>query len=265
MSSSTVIQKISAISFGAVLSVAALGAQQAQAAPFSVTIEAPTVQESSLVTDPGANPATGVTVENFDGQTVVPNFQSNSQYYSSLNSSLGVYENSVIVKNEVWGGSKGSQYMEPNGQATLKLNSAQRYFGMWWSAGDATNILDFYSGDSLLHSFTTADVISFLQAKPDSSAYYGNPNANYQGRNTNEPYAFLNFYADPNNLDVTFDKIVFTHAQFESDNHTIAKTYGKTSGTSIYEPESTPEPASILGLVGMSLLGLVSARKRQQP
>lgn len=250
MTSSTLLKKVSLVALGASLTVAVV-TEQAQAANFNVTIEAPGVQQSSLVTNPLANPATGVTVENFNSTS--------TGYKANFSSSLGTYSNIYIEPNKVWGGANGSQYVIPNGQSSLQLNSAQKYFGMWWSAGDPGNILDFYSGSTLVQSFNTADVINFLQTQPNTAAYYGNPNSNFQGLNGSEPYAFLNFYA---NSGITFDKIVFTETQFESDNHTVAASYGQTSGTSISQP--VPESSATFSLLGLSALGLGSVLKRKQ-
>jgi len=251
MAISTMMKKLSIASLLAALSVAEFGIQQVQAASFNVTIEAPGVQQSSLVTNSLIYAGTGVTVENFDSTS--------TGYYQSFNTSIGTYNNSIVQPNNVWGGANGSQYIIPNNQSSLTLNSPQRYFGLWWSAGDSTNIMDFYSGSTLVGHFTTADVISFLNTQPNTNAYYGNPNS---GGNGGEPYAFLNFFADPNNPNVTFDKIVFTSRLFESDNHTIAATYSSVSGTSIYQ--SVPEPTSTLGLLGLSALFVGSTLKRKQ-
>jgi hypothetical protein len=87
---------------------------------------------------------------------------------------------------------------------TLTLAQPQRYFGMWRSAGDPNNVLQFYSGNRLLERFKTADIINFINASPNKKAYYGNPN---NGQNKGEPYAFIKFYADPSNPNIEFTKI----------------------------------------------------------
>src|SRR5262249_17964966 len=122
---------------------------------------------------------------------------------------------------------KGSQ------PTTLTLATPQRYFGLWWSAGDTNNLLSFYSGSKLIETFRTNDVVNFINAQPNKSAFYGNPN---NGQNKGEPYAFLNFYADPSNPSLTFNRIVFSNvgsSGFEQDNHTIATVYTDISGKDI--------------------------------
>ncbi len=43
---------------------------------------------------------------------------------------------------------------------TLTFNGPQSYFGMWWSAADVNNTLQFYSGGTLLATYTTASLFS---------------------------------------------------------------------------------------------------------
>lgn len=96
---------------------------------------------------------------------------------------------------------------------TLYLASDSSYFGMWWSAGDARNVLSFYDGDNLVSRFTTASLMEPLPAE-----YDGNPLD--RKVNSGEPYAFINFFGDEK---TTWDRIVFTNdgsSGFESDNYT---------------------------------------------
>jgi hypothetical protein len=132
-------------------------------------------------------------------------------------------------------------------QTTITLTSGERYFGLWWSAGDPHNVLEFFSHGTLLFTFTTADVLSFLESDrvpPERRAlYFGNPNrfTNGQRQNIDEPYAFLNFFADPLHPNVTFDEIILTNdatSGFESDNHTIAAAYTSVTGEEI--PPTSP-------------------------
>jgi hypothetical protein len=97
--------------------------------------------------------------------------------------------------------------------STLKLDKASSYFGMWWSAGDAKNVLDFYSGKTLVAEFTTASLMDPLPAE-----YDGNPRNRML--DSWEPFAFINFMGDPT---TSWDKIVMRNdgsSGFESDNYT---------------------------------------------
>lgn len=70
---------------------------------------------------------------------------------------------------------------------TLTLNEAHAYFGLWWSAGDATNVLGFYNGNTLVAQFTTASLLNELAS---DSSYKGNPRN--RTLNSGESYAFIN-------------------------------------------------------------------------
>jgi hypothetical protein len=137
---------------------------------------------------------------------------------------VGTFDQLYIKNADSYGGAADAN--NPNGtryslqgagtsvsNSTLKLNTASSYFGMWWSAGDPKNVLDFYSGNTLVAQFTTASLMDPLPA-----AYDGNPRNRLLDRN--EPFAFINFFADAN---TTWDKIVLRNngsSGFESDNYT---------------------------------------------
>jgi len=145
------------------------------------------------------------------------------------------------------GGSTNSNYAvqstgpEANETAntTLTLSKPSAYFGLWWSAGDPANVLDFYSGGvkgTLVAQFVTSD----LGVLPN--AYKGNPTSEFKGFDASEYFAFLNFYANPG---TTWDTIVFSNladSGFESDNWTSrVEAWGKDPG------ENGPPPGIIVG------------------
>jgi T5SS/PEP-CTERM-associated repeat protein len=208
------------------------------AQPFVVTLEAPKVQQSSLFTNSTGFGATNVIVEPFD--ELKASFISKPVPFAG-NAALGSYDHLLVRTADAFGGAGGKgTYMTVNTAinagsqpTTLTLATPQRYFGLWWSAGDPNNLLSFYSGSKLIETFRTNDVVNFINAQPNKSAFYGNPN---NGQNKGEPYAFLNFYADPSNPSLTFNRIVFSNvgsSGFEQDNHTIATIYTDISGKDI--------------------------------
>ena len=99
--------------------------------------------------------------------------------------------------------------------STLTLTSPSSYFGLWWSAGDGTNLLTFYSGTDVVAQYSTASLFNSLALNSD---YYGHPE---RGRNTSEPYAFINFFGDETTKWDSIE-VTTTHAGggFESDNFT---------------------------------------------
>jgi hypothetical protein len=124
------------------------------------------------------------------------------------------------------------------------------YFGLWFSALDNGNQLQFYENTTLLYTFTPADFAALVGACP-GSAFCGNPN---NGDDANEQFAFLNFFDE----DGYFNKIVFTEttsAGFESDNHTVAYMNPVVpSGTLIDGPE--PNSMALLAAGAAILMGL---------
>jgi T5SS/PEP-CTERM-associated repeat protein len=205
---------------------------------FTVTIEGPGVQVSSLFTNPAAFGATNVVEETFN--ELKTGFISKSVPFAG-NSAIGSYDHLLIEAADAFGGAGGTgNYMTVNTSinkasqpTTLTLTTPERYFGLWWSAGDPFNLMSFYSGSTLLESFQSSDVVNFINAQPNKSAYYGNPN---NGKDASEPFAFLNFFANPSNPSVTFNRIVFSNvgsSGFEQDNHTLAATYTDIAGMDI--------------------------------
>lgn len=137
---------------------------------------------------------------------------------------VGKFDQLQIMRADSYGGApdetapKGSQYsVQGIGSkvmtTTLYLAEDSSYFGMWWSAGDARNVMSFYDGDSLIARFTTASLMDPLPPE-----YDGNPIN--RKVNSGEPYAFINFFGDEK---TTWDRIVFSNdgsSGFESDNFT---------------------------------------------
>lgn len=149
-------------------------------------------------------------------------------------------------------GGVGTSYATVNGMTmTLTLNEPQTYFGLWWSAGNGANYLNFYSDDQLVGSFSCDTIISALTSQTLSSGggtqytvqdYYGNPR---DGSNSGEPYAYLHVFASAGK---TFNKVVFSGDGFEFDNVTVAKGENDTGINLVHidgpdpEPTATPTP-----------------------
>jgi hypothetical protein len=219
----------------AVVVGAAIGSQSAQAG-ITPTYEAAGVQQTSV---------SNVLTETFNGLA-----GPSGTPLTSLVSSIGTYtagaNTAIILEADQYGGANGTDYVAVGSQAggagsmTLQLNGPADYFGIWWSAIDNQNTLQFYSGASLVGTFNSTNL------GPFSNDYYGNPNAPL-GRNTGEPYVYINFTGTAG---TTFDRIVFTNSSstgFESDNHSI---------------HSVPEPSALAMGAAASTLGLALARRR---
>jgi len=237
-----------------------------------VTVESPGVQQSSLYTNPAAFGATNVIQDDFNSLK--------SGYYANgipfdKNLAIGIYSQGGIQGANQYGGANGKgNYFTvaapfSNTSSTLSFAQPQRYFGFWLSALDKNNRLSFYSNSTLVSSFSAQDVLNFVKRQPDAQNYFGNPNSRFLNQDKSEPFAYLNFFAAPNNPTSTFNQVVFSNNNsrgtgFEADNFTIATSYTNTSGKPI---ASVPfAPSSTWGIV-ILMLGYTARSlniKRQQ-
>lgn len=148
---------------------------------------------------------------------------------------------------------------------TLTFNTPSAYFGIWWSAGDAKNVLTFYDGSTQIAQYTTASLPGLLPG-----TYFGNPVD--KKADSAEPFAFLNFYALEG---AQFTKVVFSNngtSGFESDNWTVrSQPYGYYSGEStsalpgvLIGTAPVPEPSTTaaLGLSALLMTGVLMRRRR---
>ena len=165
--------------------VAALFAATATAAQAGIVFsyEAAGVQQTTVV---------GAVTETFDsvGAVVI----TGAGYTSPTIG--GTYLGGQVIGANQYGGAGGTGYYDVVGlntsnpallSQTLTFTAEKTYFGMWWSAGDAANVLEFYNGTTLIDTFTVGTVLSLL-----GPAYSANPNPP-PGRNNGEKYAYLNF------------------------------------------------------------------------
>jgi T5SS/PEP-CTERM-associated repeat protein len=242
-----------------VLLILLVTAPKALSQAFTVTIEEPGVQVSPLFTNPAAFGATNVVEETFN--ELKPGFILKPVPFAA-NTALGSYDHLFVTSADNFGGAGGKgNYMTVNNSkndavnpTTLTLTTPQRYFGFWWSAGDPKDVLSFYSGSTLVGTFSTSDIVNFINAQGKGGGYSGNPN---NGTNNGKPFAFLNFYADPSDPGLTFNRIVFSNAGsgFQLDNHTIATAYTDISGTDInpatpVDIGSNPKSTDTVGVEG---------------
>lgn len=243
-----------------------------RAASISVYLSAPGSEVSGF---------NGALVETFDslatGNRTTDYVSTIGTYALSGNSTFNIQ-----AANQ-YNGVGGSRYMTFGAQSgtstpvTLNLNNNYQYFGFFWGAGDVNNGLSFYNGNTLLASYSTADIITLLSPKSgqvtalngnlyNNSLYYGNPDPGFSGQNSNEPYAFISFVLNG----ATFNRIVFnnnnsTGTGFETDNHTVLLTAPVIPQTSVLvrNVPAVPEPSTIvLCGAGLALAAISRLRRR---
>lgn len=210
---------------------------------------------------------TGVSTENFSSRPVgtFGNFTS-----STINGSYSLTAGTASIQaNNIYGGFEEGNQLAVNpqtGRIRLTLDAPVRYFGFYFTAGDAANNIDLYNGPTLLLSFSTGSLIRLLPNNPTATItaingtvyntqnYYGQPST---GSNNGETYAYLHFIA---NGGTTFNRVELSQitsasAIFENDNHSVRTTAPAVPGTLV----QVPEPAS---LAGFGLLWLALRRRR---
>ena len=141
-------------------------------------------------------------------------------------------------------GKDSNYFAVKSGDVTIDLSSPQAYFGFWFSAADKFNQIAFYNGDKEVGALTgTGDLLALL-----SKSYDGNPTEQFPGKDSEEAFAFINFYAQ--SQEDEFSKIVLTNKPgggtvFESDNHTFSDTLqAPASGGTPLDNNSTDNNAT---------------------
>ncbi len=236
----------------AVALAAALAAGGAQADTFVQTYENPGVQNST------ATFTGGVSVETFDTRTSGTGVSFTTSFGAGLTELT--YTGVQINAADQYGGAGGTGKYAVTFLSTgysVTLSKSATYFGYWLSALDSGNEVDFYSGSTQVGTLSAAAVLAAIGS---NSAYFGNPTSNFRGRDSSQPYAFVNFF----DTDGSFDKVVFRESPaaggYESDNHTIG-TFSSISGNPV---AAVPEPSTYaLMLVGLVGAGVVSRRQRR--
>ena len=186
----------------------------------------------------------GVTTETFDSLS--------TGAVTTYTDSIGTFTGGSIHAADIFGaaGGTGNYYVigSQSGtlSATLTLTTPEDYFGMWWSAGDSGNHLEFYDGATLIGSYDVGNALSGLP-----SGYNGNPN---NGGDSGEPFAYLDLTTSGA---TQITSIVFTNLDlssgFEMDNFSVLPTQITPPGNPIggNAPDSTN--------TGLLLMVVVSA------
>ena len=235
------------------------GIREAKADAFALSYEPARVQSANttaLCAKAGAGPCT-VGVESFDTRTSGASFSTN---FGTSGTITGVYSAVTIAPADQYGGAGGTGAYATtvsntpyNIALTSTLTTGINYFGFWLSALDGGNQVSFYKNNVLLYTFLPSTLVAAVGACSASNPYCGNPNTQFAGINTGEPYAFVNFI-DTNG---TFDSVRFVQSGgggYESDNHTVGYVTAQ-SGTGIAVPEPTSLALLAFALAGLAVVG----------
>ncbi len=142
----------------------------------------------------------------------------------------------VVATGTQFGGAGGSGYFAmSHGTVTIDVTGPANYFGLWASAIDPNNAIEFWKGGVKI------DHIEPL-AMGLTGTYLGNPNGSFLGKDRNQAFAFINYHVLGG-----YDQVRLIQGyggMFETDNNTIGL---------IPEPESWLLLVAGFGLVGMFL------------
>ena len=249
---------------GCLLAAALTAAGVARADTFDLNYEAPGVENSTAT-------FSEVGVETFNNLSA--GMQSSFTADFGNTDITGTYSgsNGVQINNaDQYGGAGGTgKYAAAfnSDPYTLTLNKQVNYFGYWLSALDPGNVVTFYNNGVQVGQVTPDEVSAVTKL---NSAYYGNPNANFNGEDAGEPFAFINFYDTTG----TFNEIRFSEAPafgggYESDNQTVGLFTKESTASAVVEAPlpllgSSPIAVVVLaaGFLSMQRRNANSAMKR---
>lgn len=196
----------------------------------------------------------------FDATTYIDGaYSSTSSKWVKENANQYGGANGTASYPELFGGSAGGDTYSVALTHSANIPGVN-YFGIWITALDQYNDLQFYRGNQLLYSFGPSDLIRLLgnYSDPSQNAYCGNPTTPFLGKDSGELFAYVNFF----DTGSYFDKVVLSNSGstgFESSNHAVA--YLNPINIVGHQITSIPEPGA-LTLIGTALIGLGLARRR---
>ena len=260
--------RLASIAFAAAL---ALAGQDASAGPITASYLAAGVQSPNFSTTCGSATSCYYGTEaftNWAGSDFTSTFQTGTSNFTASTYIKGVYTSngdpnwSKSAANQYGGANGTSPYPElfgntsPGDAYVIRLSTSANipgvnYFGIWISALDASNNLQFYSGGKLLYSFGVTDLQSALGSCSTSNAYCGNPTTPFKGQNSGEAYAYVNFFDTVG----YFDTVVLyntTSSGFESSNHAVGYINPiVASGTTFATTDHPPSAAANAKFAGI--------------
>ena len=208
-----------------------------------------TFADTFTLTSINGGAATGSTLYNFDNLNLGSATQSVGGLTLGFGSSAKVVTGSVNLQYAApyLSGSNGNGFGNPGNQPdgidatkylsagtssiTFSFDTAQKYMGLLWGSVDKYNTLEFFNGDTLLKTYTGADV-------------WGAANGDQGAQGT--------YYVNINDLDGTFTKVVAssTTNSFEIDN------------VALDTKNRVPDSGATVAMLGLTLIGLAALRRK---
>lgn len=220
------------------LSVASLGATAGAASGQEPVVQRSTAQPGVSLylsaPDVQGSDAPGAVMETFNGSPIADpqlgtwNVSTVGGVSGTFNwNNADVFGGATSTSGAPSTGGSGSKYasVRPGAPVTVQLPGPQRFLGFWWSAGDASNRVTFYNGETEVAVFTTNTITTLLSnptvttvggATVNSADYFGNP---VNGGAAGEFFSYLNVVGENG---VAFDRLVLSQqgsgGGFELDN-----------------------------------------------
>ena len=224
----------------------------------SLGFSAGLLASSFTVSSVNGGAATGSTKLNFDGLAL-----GHATQAADANVTVSFSGTANVVQGAAGGlyaapfisGSNGIGFLNPDqptgvdtsaylstgiGSVTLQFDAEQDYFGLLWGSVDNYNTLSFYDGANLVGSF-------------DGTQVWANANGDQGQQGT--------FYVNFNSTDGVFNRVVASSNQYAFEFDNVAyNSRARVTGSD--QPQSVPDTASTLGLVGAACAGLFGLRRK---
>lgn len=195
---------------------------------------------SFTVTDSAFSTVAGVATDTFDADATISLSPTGGAFFSTA-------VNQITAKppgstGQWWSlGTSGGQ----DGPGIVRLNFSTTYYGFLWGSPDTYNSVEFYSGNSLVKSFSGSDV--FAQK---ADGFQGSVSAGQ----------YVNFWADEGEH---FDEVRFLSGgnAFETDNHAVFTPINVQVDV-LTAPVPEPETYALM-LAGLCAIGFMARNRRR--
>ena len=126
---------------------------------------------------------------------------------------------------------------------TFTASTPVKYIGVWWSAGSTGNLIELYSGDTLIQSVTTDVILNLIPKSGGTVTTVGggtHPNNNFYGNPrsseaAHQPFVYLNLFLSGG---LSANRVVISGAGFELDNLVTSTVEQSTTSSMVFVASS---------------------------